>query len=397
MELPKEQCAEWKKGHLRCCCSLVWVTNGGRILWNVTAIFETFKISWLMGRHCMKGGSECAVTDQWYRFGAMIDYHLISAKDQSRLRQFGSKVMDASEIHARRLNAKEVLTPQSSGDFIFPIADGTVKIFGGCSASENIHLDLGASGMRRRTRNSVSQTSYSLQPFSRRLNEGNSFNVITLYSRIKLCVPKEESIPIPLKYIDVTRTKNASLDVLLEKQIEDYWIEDGEKLSDAWTGFTRFILLNEPPDGYAWSRWRLTRKQTTSRPDIEKPKLDNARQLRGNDEEFKLTMKTARRKLKVPMPAAIPIRGVAETHRNIGKCKTKYACVVDADESTRPRQKGAGHKPYQDHIIAKGMNSITQYSLVHKLIPKPQALKIPDAKSAVEKEWKNWWESWHGS
>ena len=40
-------------------------------------------------------------------------------------------VMDASELHARRLNAKEVLTPQRSGNFILPVADGTVKIFGG--------------------------------------------------------------------------------------------------------------------------------------------------------------------------------------------------------------------------------------------------------------------------
>ena len=39
--------------------------------------------------------------------------------------------MDASELHARRLNAKEVFTPQRSGNFIFPVADGTVKIFGG--------------------------------------------------------------------------------------------------------------------------------------------------------------------------------------------------------------------------------------------------------------------------
>ena len=39
--------------------------------------------------------------------------------------------MDASELHARRLNAKEVLTPLRSGNFIFPVADGTVKIFGG--------------------------------------------------------------------------------------------------------------------------------------------------------------------------------------------------------------------------------------------------------------------------
>ena len=37
--------------------------------------------------------------------------------------------MDASELHARRLNAMEVLTPQRSGNFIFPVADGTVKIF----------------------------------------------------------------------------------------------------------------------------------------------------------------------------------------------------------------------------------------------------------------------------
>ena len=85
----------------------------------------------------------------------------------------------------------------------------------------------------------------------------------------------------------------------------DYWNADGEReLSDAWTGFTRFILLNERrPDGYTWSGGRLTRKQTTSTPDevwpdmwkhmsdapkkkakrwdIKKPKLDNARQLRG--------------------------------------------------------------------------------------------------------------------
>ena len=33
------------------------------------------------------------------------------------------------------------------------------------------------------------------------------------------------------------------------------------------------------------------------------------------------------------------------------------------------------------------MNSFTQYSLVHKFIPMPQALKKPKAKRAVEKVW----------
>ena len=38
--------------------------------------------------------------------------------------------MDAPELHARRLNAKEVLMPMKGDNFIFPVADGTVKIFG---------------------------------------------------------------------------------------------------------------------------------------------------------------------------------------------------------------------------------------------------------------------------
>ena len=36
--------------------------------------------------------------------------------------------MDASEILPRRVNAKEVLTPQKGDVFIFPIADGTAKL-----------------------------------------------------------------------------------------------------------------------------------------------------------------------------------------------------------------------------------------------------------------------------
>ena len=146
---------------------------------------------------------------------------------------------------------------------------------------------------------------------------------------------------------------------------------------------------NSRPDVVWPDMWKFmsdaTKKKARQRWAIEKPKLDNARQLRRiffiepNDEGFKLAMKAARRKLEVPMPAArpckIPIKSSGETHRNIGRRKTKYACVVDADESTRPRLEGAGHKPHQDHIAAKGKNSRTHNSLVHKFIPMPQALK----------------------
>ena len=150
------------------------------------------------------------------------------------------------------------------------------------------------------------------------------------------------------------------------------------------------------------------KKKAKQRWAIEKPKLDNARQLRGmyfiepNDEEFKLTVKAARRKLEVPMPAAtpckIPMESSGETHRNIGKRKTKYACIVDADESTRPRLVGAGHKPHQDHITAKRMISLSHFHLVHKFIPMPQALKNSRCKgSSGERMGKNWRKSRHGS
>ena len=64
--------------------------------------------------------------------------------------------------------------------------------------------------------------------------------------RVKLYSPREESFPIPLKYIDVTRTTHTNLDVEQETRIDDYWNIDGSRdLSDPWTGFTHFTLLEE--------------------------------------------------------------------------------------------------------------------------------------------------------
>ena len=42
---------------------------------------------------------------------------------------------------------------------------------------------------------------------------------------------------------------------------------------------------------------------------------------------------------------------------------------------------------HEDHIAGKGNNSLQHYNLVHKFIPMPQAMKIPAAKAAVDKEW----------
>ena len=58
---------------------------------------------------------------------------------------------------------------------------------------------------------------------------------------------------------------------------------------------------------------------------------------------------------------------------------------------------GSHHKNHADHIAGKGRNSRSHYSLVRKIIPMPQAMKIPDAKAAVEKKWENSRKYRHGS
>ena len=180
-----------------------------------------------------------------------------------------------------------------------------------------------------------------------------------------------------------------------------------------------FFLSEKPPDGYTWSGGETDKKtkqppgQTlcgqkcgnisqsikTRKSGLSRnPKLDNARRLRGiyfidpEDEQFKLTIKNAQRKLEIPMPAAMPCktslcRSSRETCRTVGEHKTKYACVVQAGESVRIRMEGSRNKNHEDHIAGEGVNSMTHYSLFHKFIPMTQAMKIPDAKAAVEKEW----------
>ena len=92
---------------------------------------------------------------------SLVEYHPITAKDQSRIHQFGKKVlpglflgyalylgrigkgdvlvadleeletMDRIGIYSKRLYAKEVIFHREKGEFIFPIADGRIKPLGG--------------------------------------------------------------------------------------------------------------------------------------------------------------------------------------------------------------------------------------------------------------------------
>ena len=47
---------------------------------------------------------------------------------------------------------------------------------------------------------------------------------------------------------------------------------------------------------------------------------------------------------------------------------------------------GTLHKVHEDHIAEKGIKSLNHYKLMHKFIHMPQAMKIPDAKAAADKQ-----------
>ena len=242
--------------------------------------------------------------------------------------------------------------------------------------------------------------------------------------RVQFYVPKDERKKKPfLFHRNTLMSQGQHVQIWTlhkKKRLDDHWNVDGNNnLSDPWTGFTKFTLLKEtPPKGYMWSGKRLTNIQTSARPDhmwpqewskigkaaqknekqewaIEKPKLENARKLRGiysigpDDEKYKDIIKNPWRKLETSMADPMPCKGSTSSRVtgavNIRRAKTsekipktRFNCIVEAHESTRPRMESVKKKNHEDHIAGKGHNSI--------LHPMPQVMKIPDAKVAVDEE-----------
>ena len=126
---------------------------------------------------------------------------------------------------------------------------------------------------------------------------------------------------------------------------------------------------------------KLKEKQKWSN---EKLHLENARKLRGiyfidpEDKEFKETIKNARKKLETSVAPAMPCKimkncGSGRSDKN----KTKLACILEADESTRMRMGNSEPPNHEDHIAGKGENSLQHYNLVLPSQPNPlNPLKI---------------------
>ena len=113
--------------------------SGGQIPWNVMAMCEMSKTSWQTGKLRMNEDFGNLSKDQ-YQFGKKVlpgmfkGYAEIAGgiwkgdiliADNEELEK-----LNASDIHPRRLNAKDVLVTHKDGEFVFLVADSSAKLSG---------------------------------------------------------------------------------------------------------------------------------------------------------------------------------------------------------------------------------------------------------------------------
>ena len=187
----------------------------------------------------------------------MVEYHPISTRDQSRLYQFGKKVLlgiflryeliavriwkrviliadlvdleklDASHISPRRINAKEILIKQKRDQFIFPVAEGTAKLSGRdyefrkpTPRREQTVRSEDCSGELEEGEPGESPLAESTDDDEARADfwsiQGDFIYRHHNKPRVQLYVPKEETFPIPLEHIDLTRSTHTDLYVMQE-------------------------------------------------------------------------------------------------------------------------------------------------------------------------------------
>ena len=299
------------------------------------------------------------------------------------------------------------------------------------SGTENTHLDTGTpNSWRKSQRDFLGEAEGSLPlPHDSFPDAGEAINDFWsmsrnfiyrhhVFPRVKLYLVREESVLIPLKYIDVSRTTHTNLDVMQESRIGDCWQSMDQEICLILGQVSLSLLflkrnlqtekcglggkVTSRPDHLWPGLWiklgRNAKLREMQKLSTEKPKLDNARRFRGicvldpEDKEFKETIENARKKLETPMAPAMLCKTSkkckhGETRGKTNEFKSKLACILEASESTRLRMEESLPNCHEDHIAGKLDNSLQHIHLVHTFLPMPQAMKIPAAKAAVDKEW----------
>ena len=324
--------------------------------------------------------------------------------------------MDASEIYSKRLNAKEVIFPIENGTFYFSsrrwtnhtfwspwfsrrirrVSFTTSWLISGCRWSDEWFL-VHVRKLQRppKSRWTKSQTllaerriipcstemHWRLQKYTHKLGcyARTPYRWLLEHRWVKRFVWFLDRFP---SVFFIGRKTS--------KRIYVVQVETNEKAADIQARLFMARTLDE-----IGKNVQLKERQKWSH---EKPKLDNDRKLRGihfidpEDKEFKETIKNARKKLEKPVAPAMPCKISNNSQNLVTRDKTneitfKLACILEASESTRLRMEESLPNHHEDHVAGKGDNSLQHKNWVHKLIPMSQAMKIPAAKAAVDKEW----------
>ena len=147
--------------------------------------------------------------------------------------------LDASETYPRRPNAREVLITQKDEECVFPVANGSAKL-------SRRDYEFQEPTLRREStvgRENLSGESHGdreeFRPEETKDDEGINMDFWAhadarkafwstqrdfiyrhhIEPRLQLYVPREESFPIPLKYIDVIKSTHTDLDVAQENEL----------------------------------------------------------------------------------------------------------------------------------------------------------------------------------
>ena len=140
-----------------------------------------------------------------------------------------------------------MLTPQNGEQFIFPVADGTVKI---CGRDQRLRTpvlirDRPDRGEEQGNLPGESDGSSPTLFQDSSLDDGEAGNDFWSISgnyihrhhvepKIKLYVPRKESFLVPPRYIDVTRATSTTLDVMLERRMDDHF-KGSVNANERWT------------------------------------------------------------------------------------------------------------------------------------------------------------------
>ena len=310
-------------------------------------------------------------------FGAMVEHHPISAEDLSRLHQFGSKSL-ARYISRLCIVRGENLERRHYCRIHWRIGGdgriGTPRQKAQCKGSVNatkkwkLHFpnkkffkEIQMNGMLHPIFKKTQPVMMRKLKVTSGRSQENTFIAITLYQESNCTCRKK-------KHCLLQRCTSTLTERLIHPgmlwwrkilKITGTWMERKHQLSDAWTGFRRFHLIERKATWWVhmvrgethkktkyFSSWRhvaryvdayvqciVKRKQNKDGSSRNQNSImPVTRQLRGiyfiepDDEEFKLIINAAWRKLELLMPAAmlckIPIRSSGETHRNIGRRRT---------------------------------------------------------------------------